>query len=416
MGRLARLGALLVCLAACSPGPSSEFVKHSPSPSASATIMQASPAPTPTQSPAAPTPYPVALKVACKGGSNHGAMVMIQDPYAQHQSLYDVADPVHPRLLCSVANTSAHIFTGDAIEWLKPISANETDVMLHSLGSGNDRLAGTFPFRVTSGAWLPDLSVMAYTTAVNPDDVYIGGATQVWLYSQHQAAPLFTYGNGIGDCICRFGLPPEVLAISPDGQYLVAGRIVGKGSVPLAVYRVADRTLVTSFDISVNGAFWERTGHRLFLDRFGTNPTQGWTPEAGVVALAGAAAWSFLPGLSPDGSQVAYTAYTVPGAFQQLRTYIYDVRGGSTRMVIDKLRSQVLFIKSGWVWYLEEVACEPAACGAPWGTQPSGRVFAMPLSGGTETAVSFAAGEDPVTQAGSVNWLGFGPGEFWPAT
>jgi hypothetical protein len=40
----------------------------------------------------------------------------------------------------------------------------------------------------------------------------------------------------------------------------------------------------------------------------------------------------------------------------------------------------------------------------------------MPLSGGTETAVSFAAGEDPVTQAGSVNWLGFGPGEFWPAT
>jgi hypothetical protein len=36
-------------------------------------------------------------------------------------------------------------------------------------------------------------------------------------------------------------------------------------------------------------------------------------------------------------------------------------------------------------------------------------------STGAEAAVSFASGEDPMTQAGGVNWLGFAPGEFWPA-
>jgi hypothetical protein len=40
----------------------------------------------------------------------------------------------------------------------------------------------------------------------------------------------------------------------------------------------------------------------------------------------------------------------------------------------------------------------------------------MQLSSGAETAVSFASGEHPMTQAGGVNWPAFAPGEFWPAS
>jgi hypothetical protein len=134
-----------------------------------------------------------------------------------------------------------------------------------------------------------------------------------------------------------------------------------------------------------------------------------------VVALAGAAVWSFLPGLSPDGSQVAYTAYSDPNTFQQPRIYVYDIKGRSTRMVLDKLRTQALFVKDGWVWYLEERACA-AADSCAGATMPTGKVFAMQLSAGAEIPVSFAAREDPITQAGDINWLAFGPGEFWPAT
>jgi hypothetical protein len=35
-------------------------------------------------------------------------------------------------------------------------------------------------------------------------------------------------------------------------------------------------------------------------------------------------------------------------------------------------------------------------------------------STGTETEVSFAAGENPVMPTKDVNWISFTPGEFWP--
>lgn len=338
-------------------------------------------------------------------------MVLIGGVYAP-SLLYDVSDPVHPRLLCNISNTSAHLFTGDTFEYLKPVSANETDVILHSLGSGNESVAGKFPFYATSGSWLPDLTVMAYTIPVSVDNTPAGGM-QVWLYSQRRNALLYTYRVGIGDCICRFGLPPQVLAISPDGQYLVAGWLAGKGSEPHAVYRVSDRSRVATLD-SVGTAFWGRVGHRLFLGRLGTDPEESWTPEAGISTLNGAGNWSFLPGVSPDDGQVAYTAQADTTQLN-LRIYVYDVNASTTRMLVDGLRSQALFVKDGWVWYLEERACGPAD-GCPGATMPAGKVYAMNLSAGVEREVSFGSGADPLSQAGTWAWGVFAPGEFWPAT
>ena len=344
-------------------------------------------------------------------------MVLLHGAYGGPQLLYDVSDPVHPRLLCTISNTSAHLFTGDTFEYLKPVSSSETDVILHSLGSGNESVAGSFPFNAVIVSWLPDLSVAAYTLPVPQDSGnFPAGGVAVYLYSNQQATPLVTYRIGIGDCICRFGLPPQVLDISPDGQYVAAGWESGKGSEPIAVYRVADLRLASSFDTSFSSVFWDRTGHRLFLTRFGNNAAQqAWTPEGGVADLAGAAAWSYSPGVSPDGSRVAYTAYSDPINFQQLRVYTYDLKAGTTRMLIDKLRSQVTFVKDGWVWYLEEVACGPTD-GCPGSSQPGNTVYAMNLATGAEQAVSFATGEDPRSQGGVMGWGVVGPGEFWPAS
>ncbi|OLD50384.1 MAG: hypothetical protein AUI42_03545 [Actinobacteria bacterium 13_1_40CM_2_65_8] len=341
-------------------------------------------------------------------------MVLIGAKWTANQLLYDVTNPVRPRLLCKIANTSAHLFTGDTFEYLKPVSANETDVMLHSLGSGNESHAGTFPFYVTSASWLPDQSVMAYTLPRSADEGYPNGGVDVYLYAQRKTGLLFTYRTGIGDCICRFGLPPEVLAVSPDGQYVAAGHLTGKGSQPIAVYRVSDRALVTTLDPGVMWAFWDRSGHRLFLDRFGSDTAQSWTPEAGVSALNGAGAWSYLPGLSPDGNQIAYTAYVNPSEQSQPRIYVYDLKAATTHLVVEQLRTQILFVKDGWVWYLEERACT-ASDGCPGATMPTGRVYAMNLSAGTEQEVSWAFGDDPHGQGGDAGWGVFGPGEFWPA-
>jgi hypothetical protein len=336
-------------------------------------------------------------------------MVLMGSSWTGVQLLYDVTDPVRPRLLCKISNTSAHLFTGDTFEYLRPVSATETDVILHSLGSGNESHTGKFPFYVTSGSWLPDQTVMAYTRPDVPS-----GGIQVWLYAQRQTALLYTYRLGIADCPCRFGLPPQVLAVSPDGQYVVAGWPVGKGSEPLAVYRVSDRTRVTTLDQSVYGAFWDRTGHRLFLNSTG-NGASSWTPEAGNSALNGAAAWSFFAGLSPDGSQVAYTAYADPDQGLQPRIYLYDLKAATTRMLVDQLRSQAIFVKDGWIWSLEEKACLPAdSCAGT--TTPTGRIYAMDLSTGAEKEVTWAFGDDPHGQGGDYGWWVFAPGEFWPAT
>ena len=45
-------------------------------------------------------------------------MFMLQSPWIDQRLVYDVSDPLHPRLICKIDNTSAHFVTGDTIEWL----------------------------------------------------------------------------------------------------------------------------------------------------------------------------------------------------------------------------------------------------------------------------------------------------------
>jgi hypothetical protein len=158
--------------------------------------------------------------------------------------------------------------------------------------------------------------------------------------------------------------------------------------------------------------FWDRIGHRLFLG--GSTSAASWTPEGGLVLLAGAAAWPYLPSLSPDGANVAYTDYSDPGVEMEPRVYTYNVSSKTTRVVIDKIRTQIIFVKDGWVWYLQEAICDPASCTGPVSTLPTGNVFAMQLSSGTELPVTFAAGANPLLQFGSPDFGSFAPGESWP--
>jgi WD40 repeat protein len=415
MKRVAIAVLMLLATAGCATSTVATVPTPTPSPPPS---PQPSPQPSPpatSPSPASaggtvspsPNPPPPAT-VACKSGSTASSLFLMGSSLPT-QLLYDVSDPIHPRLLCTITNTSAHLFTGDTFVYLKPVSATETDIVLHSLGSGNESVSGKLPLDATQGSWTPDGNLMAYMAPIEPNSS--GFEVQpVWLYSQQKSTLLYTYPLGIGDCICRFGLPPIVLAISPDGEYLAVGRLAGKGSAPIAVIRLADGKQVLTASQDVADALWAKTGHHLFLFKLGGPTAESWTPEAGVVEL-NAISLSILPGLSPDGSQLAYTEDsdgTPPN--QPPRVYVYTLATGGVRMLVDQPRTQALFVKDGWVWYLEEGPCVTDCAGS---TAPTGKVFAMNLSTGAEQTVVFASGEAPLSQPDAF-WPIFQPGEFWP--
>jgi len=328
--------------------------------------------------------------------------------------LYEVSDPVRPKLLCRITSTSAHIVNAASIAYVKGVSPTETDVTVRALQTGVEVVAARFPFAAqgspfATASWRPDGSLLVYTAS--PDNPGPGSTAQVWLYSDQTLKLLTTYPWPLTDCICRFGFPPQENALSADGQFVVSGWPVGKGAEPFQVYRVADRKQVQVFDLTVSEVIWDRTGHRLYL--IGQGGVRSWTPEAGITTLTGASAWSFFPSLSPNDSQAVYTAYIDQGQ-KEPRAFTYDFATAVTHQLSSLPRTQVMFVKSGWVWYLEEAACQSGQgqC-PPWGSAPTGKVYAQDLATGHESEVVFAAGEGvPV----ATNWYLFQPQDLWPPT
>lgn len=318
------------------------------------------------------------------------------------ETIYDVTDPLHPRLLCRVVGTTAHLSSATNFQYLEPRLATETDIVERSLADGTEHLVGKLPGWITSAAWLPSGPLGAYTVRIDSFSDCPTGGVEVWAYQQGTSRLLTTYCLGMGDCICRFGLPGPVLAFSHDGRYLVEGLLSGKGSTPMGVFRLADGARVATLAINTDTAFWDRTSDRLFEIYY--DSVQAWTPDGTTIAVPGAAVWSYFPNTPPGGGQVVYTAYSDEVQGTDPRVYIDDLAATKTRMLIDQPRSQVVFVKDGWVWYLEEQPCSDC----PNNTEPSGKVYAMNISTWVEQLVTFATSE-AMTYPDDLM-----PGEFWP--
>lgn len=340
--------------------------------------------------------------VSCVGAFTGTAMALVGE------ALYDVTDPVHPRLVCLVRNTAVQLFTADTFEYIRRSGPDGTEVVLHSIGSGNERVVAGWPLPLMSlpmggfGIWTADgnnaASFVAATDAAGDQVI------QVWLFAQSSKTELYEFPQPLTDCICRFGLAPPTLSFSPDGRYLVSGWPIGKGATALRVYRVADASLAVTLSLEDTLAIWSPTGDRLYASG-SSGSVATWAPDDHLLYLADTPVWPYMAGMSPDGKQVAYTAYADPANFANLRVYVFNVATQSTQMLIDKPRSEVTFVKDGWVWYWEEVACADCAGQTTTGSRP----FAMNLSTGVETPVAFAGGESPADLKS-----GWAPGRFWP--
>lgn len=324
-------------------------------------------------------------------------------------ALYDVSDPVHPFLVCQISNTVAKLFTGDTFGYLRRSGDTATEVVLRSIGSGNESVVAGWPLILLGGpfgfsrAWTINGTEAA--TAVAATDANGNQTIQIWLFVQPSTSMLYAFNQPATDCICRFGLPEPTLSFSADGQYLVAGWPVGKGAIALQVFRTFDHAMVAPLSNDFVHAVWSPTGHTLYLSPITAQPFT-WTPEDGLAPLAGATGWFEMPGISPDGNYIAYTAYPDPQNQVDPHVYVYDLQKHTSRPLSSSMRSDATFVKDGWVWAFEEVACNTGCAGA---TQASDRVFAIDLASSAETQVVFRAGESP-----SELKSGWSAAQFWP--
>lgn len=325
--------------------------------------------------------------------------------------LYDVGDPVHPRAVCRITNSSAHLLIGTAVEYLVPQPNGTTSVVLRSLTSNNEGVAATFPVDLKDRnlsypwppiSWLSAPSVLAYTTDGGTDSMGFA-VTDVWTATAGGSSKVNSYSVPGRDAFGRPGFPPITLAFSPDGGYLVSGWLT---SDSFKVVRLPDRVDVTPpMPSGVRFAFWSRTGHALYIVG---DTVKTWTPESGESDVSGTIAWTLDPSFSPDSSQVVFTALTTS---RDVRVYVYDIKTKASRLLVDQPRSKAFFVKSGWVWELEEKPCVQAdnsVCFDP--TVPDGNVLAFNLATGQESLVTFAPGESPV----QANSFYLAPGDLWP--
>jgi len=403
--RLCQLAVALLAATACAGSP---VAQATPPAKGGASDARLSSPESPSAKGGSPSPIAGVPDPSARCFSSPGA-----GPYVLlGQALYNVGDPVHPQLMCLIKNTVAHLYTHDTFAYLRRSGDEGTEVVLRSMGSGNESVIAGWPLKLLGGpfgmvgSWTPDGNEAA--SAVSGTDASGNPTIQIWLFNeavQPKKRMLYEFLHPLTDCICRFGLPPPTLAFSADGQYLVSGWPIGKGAVPFHIYRVADANLVETLEVRDGEGFWSRVGHRLYVaTRDGSSET--WTPEAGIVGLDPVSRWAFMSGLSPDGGQVAYTAYTDPDVFTGIRVYVYDLAQNKARMLVDQPRSEVTFVKDGWVWYLEEQRCATNCSGQ---SAPTDKVYAMNLTTGVETAVQFTPGESPSSLQSS-----WSTGQFWP--
>ena len=255
---------------------------------------------------------------------------------AQEWLLYDVTDPLRPRVVCRMQNTDVHIVTGTSFVYLVPRPSGTTDVVLHALGSNNESVAATFQANIYAAypggfggvAFSPGLDRLAYT-ADGGTDANGSGITDVWVASTSVRTKVYSYTVPGRDTFGRPGFPAPILSFSPDGLYLAAGWVIGTPTP--RVFHLPDLANVSpAWPSDFRTAMWGRTGHTLYV--LGNNAVAEWTPGGQLQTIPATPGWVWEPNLSPNGLQVAFTSIT---SSRDVRTYVYDLAAKSSRQLVD---------------------------------------------------------------------------------
>ena len=307
--------------------------------------------------------------------------------------VYDVADPVHPRLVCRGADTVIQMVDSNAIAYTKVVGG-KVFIIRRDLSSGAEsriaRLHGNPD--LTSTAWTFDGALEVYGTSVPSANGR--GLVSVHLWSKGADHVLYKLDAGPGGLESRWS-SRGILEFSPDRKYLAISDfpffIYGTN---LRIFSVADRTQKIRIGGSSSGGTW------IANDRFAWSTLSGspgslkqWTPAGGVKVLR-SGAW-YGAASSSDGRWLAGTLLTDPSKPRVLMSSV----GSSKTFLTRGLASAPGFVTPTVLWYAEERVI--ADSGGYVGPAPDGNVHAFDLANGTDHLVVFRAGEKPVAFGGN---------------
>lgn len=340
---------------------------------------QTSPAmtPTPTSQPTptpTPTPAPTggSASVTCSGGPG-AAMAVVAG-----QFVYDVSDPVHPRLVCRTTNTYLHLLDANAIAYTT-VAARKVFIVRRDLSTGAESQIGQLPADPHGAkSWTSDGSLEVYATSLPRANGRF--LVQIHLWSDGADHVLYSIDAGPGGVESHWSQLPMV-EISPDHAYVaISDSTFTITSSNVRIFSVADRRQVFVTAGAGLGGTWIATDHFVWA----AGSVMQWTPTGGAKLLR-SERWHG-PTSSSDGGWLAATLLT---NISKPRVLIVPVGGGRTFQT--GLGSGPAFVTPTVVWYAEE---GPSSGYDP--TAPNGIVHSFDLTNGSNQVVQFRVGEKPI--------------------
>jgi hypothetical protein len=307
--------------------------------------------------------------------------------------VYDVADPLHPRLICRGTDTSIHLLDSNAIAYTTYATGHAVIIRRDLTTGAEARIAQLRSDQQTSflSGFSWDGSAEVYTTSVP-------AANDHWLVSVHMWSngadrvvyKIDVHGGGIES---RWAQRP-VMEFSPDNAYVAISDtdfyIYGNH---MRIFSLADKRQKFVIALASSGGTWLANDRFVWADLGGK--LYQWTPTGGNKLLR-SEGW-YGVSASADAkwlatTQIAQVNFTGPRAF------LAPSPLGAGRTFRTGLASQPGWVTATVVWYAEEnidntgFSCtEP--CVHP--TSPNGRVHALDVVNQTDRIVTFRTGETP---------------------
>jgi hypothetical protein len=304
--------------------------------------------------------------------------------------LYDVADPVHPLLVCRGENTHLRLVGGSAIAYTTVVTDTAVVAVRRDLTTGavsriGDLRISPQPYYYGAAGWTSDGLFEVYATYGAPGANGMS-KVQIHLWSYGADHVLYAIDAGPGGLEGRWAAH-STLEFSPDHTYVALSdsnfSLLGKN---VRIFSLADQHQVFVTATSAFGGSWVADDR--FIWATGSGSVAQWTPSGGATLLR-SELW-FGPTISPGAQWLAATLLTDTS---KPRVVLVAVDG--SRTVVTGPGSSPAFVTPSKVWYAEEGPCPPNdQCGAD-PTGPTLTVRAYDLVAGSDQVVVFRAGEGP---------------------